>query len=216
MDSFNFYNRGKETTQWRGKLPHREQPEVCYFVTFMARDAVPKAARERWERKRKIWLRGHGYSPDLSREELLELLPPEKRRSFERMLSADYQRTLDGGSGECLLAKSNLRRHVVEALVYHADRTCHMADYVVMPNHVHMLLQPFADESLKKILGSIRSYSAREMNKELGRKGPFWAREPFDHMVRSRHHFQRYQQYIRANPRRAKLREGAYSVGCLL
>jgi len=213
MDDLHFFHPDCVTTGYRGNLPHLEQRGICYFVTFMAKDAMPKAAKAAWQRRKRVWLYNHGLAQDLTREEILAALPPEKRRSFERMLSAAYQKALDGGSGECLLQRPDLRRHVVGALEYHAGRTCQLAEYVVMPNHVHLLLQPFPENTLRKILGSIRKYSAGEIHKALGRHGSFWAREPFDHMVRSRRYFERYRQYIRANPGRARLREGMYTLG---
>lgn len=212
MKPFRFYNASQKTNEWQRNLPHRGQDAICYFVTFMTNDAMPSAAKEKWKKHRQLWLRGHGLSPDLNRKEILEALPPEKQKSFERMLSATYHRVLDGGSGECVLAKPEVRQNVVAALQYHAGTTCQMGGFVVMPNHVHVLLQPYEDESLKKILGSVRSFSAKQVNQELGRSGSFWAREPFDHMVRSRRHFERYQQYIRANPKRANLREEMFTV----
>jgi type I restriction enzyme R subunit len=213
MEDVQFFDPAGKTTGYRGRLPHLEQRGVCYFVTFMAKDAMPKAAKEAWQRRKRVWLYEHGLSPDLTREEILDALPPEKRRSFDRMLSSAYQKALDGGSGECLLQKPDLRRHVVGALEYHSGRTCQLSDYVVMPNHVHLLLQPFPEHSLREILRSIRKYSAGNIHKDLGRHGSFWAREPFDHMVRSRRYFERYRRYIRANPKRARLREGMYTLG---
>ena len=211
MPTYRFYHPDRATAVHYGKLPHKEQQQICYFVTFMTKDAMPRAARERWQKRRRDWLMMHGFSPDLSREQLLEELSASHIRSFERMFSAAYQKALDGGSGECLLARPDLRQHVIGAIGYHANQTCHLADGVVMPNHVHLLLQPFVGRTLKSILGSIRKYSAGNINTDLGRSGAFWAREPFDHMVRSRRYFERYRQYIRANPKRAKLPAHMYS-----
>jgi len=210
---FRFYDQSKQSTLWRGNLPHLEQNSVCYFVTFMAKDAMPKEAKESWRKRRSHWLRKNGLREGMTREEILNRLPYERRRRFDRMLSAEYNRSLDKGAGVCHLRKREVRIHVVNALSYHANRTCFMADYVIMPNHVHVLIQPFADQSLCALLGSIRSYSSRMMNQAEGRSGPFWAKEPFDHIVRSRHFFDRYQRYIQANPARARLSSGMYSAG---
>jgi len=205
-----FYSPSRDTTARRRCLPHLEQDNVCYFVTFCARDAVPKVAREKSERAKQEWLRCRGLPTHLDPENLFEILPPGDLKKFQRFASRLYQRALDRGSGECVLRKCQCAHIVSEALKFHGQRTCLLADYVVMPNHVHALIQPHPEITLKSILASVRSYSARMINQHLGTTGSFWAHEGFDHMVRSLHHFRRYQSYIRANPSRARLRDGQY------
>ena len=76
--------------------------------------------------------------------------------------------------------------------------------YVVMPNHVHILLD--ACLPLAKISGVIKGVSARDANATLGRTGkPFWQDESFDHWVRNSAEFERIRHYIEWNPVSAKL-----------
>jgi|GEM_PF-2059429 len=125
-------------------------------------------------------------------------------------MSSAYQKALDKGSGTCVLKHPRLAQIVDNAFHYHEGKTCFLGNRVIMPNHVHALVQPYPDHTLKEILKSIRRFTATTINRELKQGGRFWAREPFDHMVRSAHYFGRYQAYIWANPTRAKLREGPY------
>jgi putative transposase len=76
--------------------------------------------------------------------------------------------------------------------------------YVVMPNHVHLLIRPsIAPERLMK---SLKGASAREANRVLGRTGePFWQKESYDHWVRNPSEFQKIRMYIEANPVKAGL-----------
>jgi len=74
---------------------------------------------------------------------------------------------------------------------------------VVMPDHVHLLLTPLRDldgnlHSLVEILQGIKSASAHSLNRALGRSGPVWQEESFDHVLRS-------VEYIRQNPVRRGL-----------
>jgi REP element-mobilizing transposase RayT len=56
--------------------------------------------------------------------------------------------------------------------------------YVVMPNHVHLLIQPSI--APKGLMKSLKGASAREANRVLGRTGePFWQKESYDHWVRN-------------------------------
>jgi REP element-mobilizing transposase RayT len=76
--------------------------------------------------------------------------------------------------------------------------------YVVMPNHVHILLDPCLP--LAKISGVIKGVSARDANATMGRTGkPFWQDESFDHWIRNSAEFERIRHYIEWNPVRAGL-----------
>jgi REP element-mobilizing transposase RayT len=60
---------------------------------------------------------------------------------------------------------------------------------IVMPDHVHMLFCPREDLrsgifSLSEIMNGVRSPSAHRINRLLGRKGPVWNEEFFDHLPR--------------------------------
>jgi putative transposase len=76
--------------------------------------------------------------------------------------------------------------------------------YVVMPNHVHVLLDPHLP--LAKISRVIKGVAARDANATLGRTGkPFWQDESFDHWIRNSAEFERIRYYIEWNPVRAGL-----------
>ena len=76
--------------------------------------------------------------------------------------------------------------------------------WVVMPNHVHLLVTPKINPSLA--LRRLKGASAREANKFLGFTGkPFWQDESFDHLVRNQAEFERIENYLLQNPVRAGL-----------
>ena len=71
--------------------------------------------------------------------------------------------------------------------------------YVVMSNHVHVLLLPLVD--VPRITKSLKGATARKANRILGRSGrPFWHHESFDHWVRNDFECRRISGYIEANP----------------
>jgi REP element-mobilizing transposase RayT len=81
---------------------------------------------------------------------------------------------------------------------------------VVMPDHVHLLLTPLRDldrnlYSLVEILQGIKSASAHSLNRALGRSGPVWQEESFDHVLRGEKSFEEKLEYIRKNPVRRGL-----------
>jgi primosomal protein N' (replication factor Y) len=83
----------------------------------------------------------------------------------------------------------------------------------VMPDHVHMLIQPLPIQErgkegvhpLAEILHSIKSFSAHEVNKTMKRSGPVWMDESFDRMVRSEADLHKTWNYIWNNPRKIGL-----------
>lgn len=76
--------------------------------------------------------------------------------------------------------------------------------YVVMPNHVHVLLQPRSP--LAKITNAVKGIAARDANVILHRAGRlFWQDESFDHWIRNSAEFERIRHYIEWNPVRAGL-----------
>jgi REP element-mobilizing transposase RayT len=79
-----------------------------------------------------------------------------------------------------------------------------MAAFVVMPNHVHVLMEPVTQAC--RITQWIKGTTARYANQLLGRGGgPFWQHESFDHWVRNRGEHQRITRYIELNPVAARL-----------
>ncbi len=76
--------------------------------------------------------------------------------------------------------------------------------YVIMPNHVHILLDPCVP--LAKISGPLKGVAASDINARLGRTGkPLWQDESFDHWIRNSAEFERIRHYIEWNPVRAGL-----------
>jgi len=76
--------------------------------------------------------------------------------------------------------------------------------FVVMPNHVHVLLEPKVP--LAKITRGIKGVSARLANSILGRTGkPFWQDESFDRWLRDEVDFTKTLRYIENNPVQAGL-----------
>ena len=81
--------------------------------------------------------------------------------------------------------------------------------WVVMPNHVHLLVEVW-DKPLAGLVKSWKGYSARQINRILGRTGPLWQEEYWDRYIRNEEHFQKALRYVEGNPVRARLvRESA-------
>ena len=74
-----------------------------------------------------------------------------------------------------------------------------LLSFVVMANHVHVLLEPKID--VARITKGIKGVTAKEGNQILGRTGRrFWQDESYDHWVRSPSECDRIRSYIERNP----------------
>jgi REP element-mobilizing transposase RayT len=106
--------------------------------------------------------------------------------------------------GPTWLKRDEIAKLVVDAVKY-AESTLKQFDlhaYVVMSNHVHMLITPKVPPA--KFMQSVKGFTAREANKILNRTGePFWQSESYDHWVRSDEEFLKIRDYIEQNPVKA-------------
>jgi REP element-mobilizing transposase RayT len=79
-----------------------------------------------------------------------------------------------------------------------------------MPNHVHVVFQTLADNTLENILHSWKSYAAKKANLILRRSGEFWQHEYYDHLIRDAVEFERAVSYVAENPKKAHLKDWAW------
>ena len=74
-----------------------------------------------------------------------------------------------------------------------------------MPNHVHFLTTVRHGHTLSSVMHSVKSYTAGEANRLLGRKGTFWMEDYFDRYIRNADHYAKTIAYIENNPVKAGL-----------
>jgi len=77
--------------------------------------------------------------------------------------------------------------------------------FVVMPDHLHWLMQLKEGYSLGQVVHFVKSASARRVNSALNRTGRFWGRGYYDHALRTPEAALDCARYIVANPLRAGL-----------
>ena len=85
-----------------------------------------------------------------------------------------------------------------------------MTDFVVMPNHVHLLAAFSTDQAMVAQCESWKHFTATQINRTLGVDGRFWQQDGFDHLVRSVEQFEHFQRYIALNPTKVNLNEIEY------
>ena len=198
-----FFCKDAETEKYEGWLPHWRQANKLYFVTFRLNDSVAQVQLEAWRGEKRIWL-SHHPQPWTSK-----VWADYHERFTEKMESL-----LDAGYGSCVLARPEVGAMVEKSLRFFDGARYRLADFVIMPNHVHALLQPSGEHDLASILHSWKSYTAKQANALLGLTGAFWRDEYFDHIVRSEAQYGWFCLYLRQNPVKARLAEGRFRLGC--
>jgi REP element-mobilizing transposase RayT len=100
---------------------------------------------------------------------------------------------------------------IVAGAIRHFDQSRYLLHaWVIMPNHVHLLLTLCESESLARIVASWKRFSAVKIHQQTRNSGTLWQKDYFDRMIRDWDHFMNVARYIRRNPQKAKLREGEF------
>lgn len=187
---------GKPVTVYIRHLPHWRQDGATYFVTFRQHDSLPQDKLHELDALRREWERRH--PPPQSHEQLEQLSRDTARR---------MEHWLDQGMGSCRLRDPSAGKLVAHALHHFDGERYELGCYVIMPNHVHVIVRPLLcdTEPLERILQSWKRHSSAEINQHDRRTGPFWQAESFDRIIRDEEHLWRAIQYIGANPVKAGL-----------
>jgi RecG-like helicase/REP element-mobilizing transposase RayT len=121
---------------------------------------------------------------------------------------AIYAVTIGTKLRRCL--SPHARTMVLDALRHFHNKRYELFAACVMPDHVHLLIQPWPKEndskgnvvfwSLNELLHSIKSFPAHQINKLEGQTGDVWEKERFDRYVRSDRDLEEKFHYIMRNP----------------
>jgi len=173
------------SSRWwsRGYLPHFDSPDVVQHVVFHLADSLPAPALERLA------------------DELRGL--PEDRRGVER--HRRIQGYLDSGHGRCALREPWAAQLVEDALLYFDGDRYRLLAWVVMPNHVHAVVQMLPGFELRRTVASWKSYTGRRLSSHMPDNNPVWLRDHYDRFVRDAEHFAAVVAYVHRNPVKAGL-----------
>ena len=190
--------------------PHWSQAGAVVFITFRTHDSIPREVVKRWEREKQQWLSSRGWGAGESWSSIVATLSEAQRAEFQQHFDRCRETFLDTCHGRCLLRRPELARIVAESLLHFDSQRYRLGDFVVMPNHVHLLAAFSATDAMKEQCDSWLHYTACKINRTIGEKGKFWQQEPFDHLVRSPEQYEYLRQNIADNPGKAGLKPGEY------
>ena len=216
-----FHERG-ELQIYHRNLPHWRQPGATYFVTFRLADSIPQSVLEDWDRQHGDWLHAHGIEPAWKQSrpqaylDHFRRIPSNERQEFERVAAKLLHHELDLCRGSCVLRDPANTALVHDALLhFHGDRVW-VGDFVVMPNHVHAILQPCGGHELEDLLESVKKFTSRRIRESLREteaalsRASLWQPESYDRIIRDLEELGAYRRYIARNPLKANLRAGEF------
>jgi REP element-mobilizing transposase RayT len=114
-------------------------------------------------------------------------------------------RELDVGLGECWLRYVEVAALVQGSLLHFDGQRYRLLAWCIMPNHVHVVVEPMDGHTLSNIVKSWKSFTSRQVNAHLGRTGAFWEADYFDRYMRNEDHLMRTIEYVENNPVKAGL-----------
>jgi REP element-mobilizing transposase RayT len=190
-------NTGSRGWYSRGFLPHRDHPGLLQMITYRLADSVSSSTIAKMEAE---------LRPKDARWQDVE-----RRRWLERWLDAGY--------GSCTLSNPTAASCVVENWHRFAMERYDLIAWVVMPNHVHILVRIYEGHMLGSIVQSWKSYTGRKINQMLNeqesragarrsrgaRSHGIWMREYWDRYIRDETHLTNAIKYIHMNPVKAGL-----------
>jgi REP element-mobilizing transposase RayT len=196
-----FLDAFAEIEKSQNRLPHWRQDRAAYFVTYRLHDSVPEVLMNKWREDRYQWCEEHPrpWSTDTEAE-------------YHKRFSSIIDRHLDDGHGSCLLREPANAEIVAGAFHHYDQRNYLLHAWVIMPNHVHVLVSPGESDSLNRIVAGWKRFTGTRINARTGASGAFWQKDYFDRLIRDWDHFMNVARYIRRNPIKAKLPVGSFVV----
>lgn len=83
---------------------------------------------------------------------------------------------------------------------YRREHRFQLHAFVVMPEHVHLLITPAPDVTIEHAIQLIKGGYSHALGSILGRKREIWQRGFTDHRIRDEQDFLHHQNYIHRNP----------------
>jgi putative transposase len=105
-----------------------------------------------------------------------------------------------------LFQSDRLARLLLDTLSrYSHQRKFLLHEFVIMPNHIHLLLTPGPGLTLERIMQFIKGGFSYRVKKELGLHCEIWERGYVDHRIRDESDYEHHREYIEQNPIEARL-----------
>lgn len=199
---------------YRRTLPHWQPDGAVFFITFRLANSLPVQVIQELEAQR-----------ERERETIRAQLSGARQRQELYDLDKKYFGRFDSWLDRCVegsprwLAKEKIAEVVAHEIHALDGERYRLIACCIMPNHVHLVIDTAeysfkpthqgttAPYPLTDTLKRLKGRTARFCNQALGRSGPFWHHESYDHVVRDERECERIIWYVLYNPVKAGLAE---------
>ncbi|ALW86634.1 hypothetical protein AUC43_17045 [Hymenobacter sedentarius] len=170
-------------------------PGEVVFLTFRLAGSLPRTVVEHLQAE-----------IELARQRF-EVEPAQLYAAQKRYFGRFDAQLNKGEYGPTYLRQPAVAALIAESLRYFDGMGYDLRCYCLMPNPVHLVMRVLEEAPpLVKTLQRLKSYTATQANKLLGRIGTFWQAESYDHVVR-KGELERVLAYVVENPVQAGLVE---------
>ena len=171
----------------RGYLPHRDKPGLLQMITYHLADSLPAELVEKFKME-------------------IQCLQQKKQNTQYRKKIENW---IDAGCGSCILKNPQIAQLVYDNFTFYNGKRYDLISWVIMPNHIHVLIYAYEGVALSKIIQSWKGYTGKKINEILKISGRVWHREYWDRYIRDEKHYNSTIKYIEQNPVKAGLVEKA-------
>ena len=149
-----FVNRKEYIHITGDKIPHWNQVNCVQFVSFRLADSLPQSKLQEFRKIKEKWFAEHPKPWDTATQ-----------AEYETVIGGVMEEWIDAGYGECLLKDKRVRDIIAGSIMHFDGERYGIHAFVIMPNHVHVLLSPRNGYQIQDIVGRWKKFSAHEINK---------------------------------------------------
>ena len=184
------FHRGINKYRYKRRdLPHWDIPGVTQAMTYRLWDSIPQSEAQKIKTS---VANSHADIQDYAMRRLTESC-------------------LNRGFGSGILKYPEIAKIVLNNWLYNNGKAYDLYEWVIMPNHIHLLFCPYPGYTLRDIVTSWKSYTShlirqtdiyRQAVKDYpdDMKQSVWSLDYFDRAVRSSTHYSKMKKYIYNNP----------------
>lgn len=178
-------------------LPHIHAIGAIYHCCFRLADSMPMELLKQWRQQLDDYMTMITNGWCLANE--------HQAPSFDPASMAHHY-YLSAGAGECILRDDRFAQVVWDSLWYRDKEEYYLHAVAIMPNHVHVIVEPKDNVKLSDIVRNWKSYTAHVINQLRDTPGQkVWLSETYDHIIRSKEEYRNQVNYVVRNPVRAGL-----------
>ena len=180
-----------------GTLPHYDIKYKFQFITLREYGSIPQSILKTIEDKtikfNEDFLKYNSFTHY------------ERQIRIQHLRLKLFEKYQDCGYGRCLFKKKEIANIIKEALLFYNDKNYEIISWVIMPNHIHLLVYLYPNYELAKFIHYVKSITTNKIKKYIDISEKIWSNDYFDRYIRNHFHYCKTVNYIRMNPVKAGL-----------